>query len=63
MFSYVFMKILERSPRSYDRKMEKASRGRVVDMKRGAAAEVPDVERENWLPCSSGEARRSKGLI
>ena len=55
MFSYVFMKILERSPRSYDRKMEKASRGRVVEMKRGAAAEVPAGAHVLEIGCGTGE--------
>ncbi len=55
MFSYVFMKILERRPRSYDRKMDKASRGRVMEMKQGVAAEVPAGAHVLEIGCGTGE--------
>jgi cyclopropane fatty-acyl-phospholipid synthase-like methyltransferase len=55
MFSYLFMKILERRPRSYDRKMEKASRGRVMEMKRGVAAEVQPGAHVLEIGCGTGE--------
>ena len=43
MFSYVFMKILEGRPRSYDRRMDKASRGRVGEIKASVVKEVPQA--------------------
>jgi cyclopropane fatty-acyl-phospholipid synthase-like methyltransferase len=55
MLSYVFMKILESRPRSYDRAMDKASRGRVKQMKENVAAEVPDGSRVLEIGCGTGE--------
>jgi len=55
MFSYVFMKILEGRPRSYDRAMDKASRGRVKQMKEDVAAEVPKGARVLEIGCGTGE--------
>lgn len=55
MFSYVFMKILETRPRSYDRAMDKASRGRVKQMKEDVAAEVPNGSRLLEIGCGTGE--------
>ena len=55
MFSYVFMKILESRPRSYDRAMDKASRGRVKQMKEDVAAEVPNGSRVLEIGCGTGE--------
>ena len=55
MFSYVFMKILESRPRSYDRAMEKASRGRVKQMKEDVAAEVPNGSWVLEIGCGTGE--------
>jgi len=55
MFSYVFMKILENRPRSYDRAMDKASRGRVKQMKEDVAAEVPNGSRVLEIGCGTGE--------
>ncbi len=40
LFSYVFMKILEGRPRSYDRRMSQVSGGRILAIKRGVAAEI-----------------------
>lgn len=55
MFSYVFMKILEGRPRSYDRAMDKASRGRVKQIKEEVAAEVPEGARVLEIGCGTGE--------
>ena len=55
MFSYVFMKILESRPRSYDRVMNKASRGRVKQIKEDVAAEVPKGARVLEIGCGTGE--------
>ena len=41
MFSYVFMKVLETRPRSYDRRMDAASRGWVREVKDNVVAAVP----------------------
>jgi ubiquinone/menaquinone biosynthesis C-methylase UbiE len=55
MFSYVFMKILEGRPRSYDRMMHRVSRGRVRASKEAAAAEVPRGARVLEIGCGTGE--------
>lgn len=55
MFSYVFMKILEGRPRSYDRRMDKASRGRVRAMKQSVAEEIPRGARVLEIGCGTGE--------
>jgi demethylmenaquinone methyltransferase/2-methoxy-6-polyprenyl-1,4-benzoquinol methylase len=55
VFSYVFMKILEGRPRSYDRRMDKASRGRVRAIKEAVAAEVPQGARVLEIGCGTGE--------
>jgi demethylmenaquinone methyltransferase/2-methoxy-6-polyprenyl-1,4-benzoquinol methylase len=55
VFSYVFMKILEGRPRSYDRRMEKASRGRVRAIKEAVAEEVPRGARVLEIGCGTGE--------
>ncbi len=55
MFSYVFMKILEGRPRSYDRRMDKVSRGRVRSIKEAVAAEVPQGARVLEIGCGTGE--------
>ncbi len=41
MFSYVFMKILEGRPRSYDKRMHALSGGRVLEAKRAVLAALP----------------------
>ena len=51
MFSYVFMKILEGRPRSYD----KASAGRVLKIKQSVAAHVPEGARVLEIGCGTGE--------
>lgn len=55
MLSYVFMKILEGRPASYDRRMEAVSRGRVRAMKQAVAAEVPSGTRVLEIGCGTGE--------
>ena len=55
MFSYVFMKILEMRPRSYDKRMEQASRGRTLEMKRSVVAEVPTGTHVLEIGCGTGE--------
>jgi ubiquinone/menaquinone biosynthesis C-methylase UbiE len=55
MFSYVFMKILEMRPRSYDRQMDKISRGRVRAAKEAVAREVIKGSRVLDIGCGTGE--------
>jgi demethylmenaquinone methyltransferase/2-methoxy-6-polyprenyl-1,4-benzoquinol methylase len=55
VFSYVFMKILEGRPGSYDRRMDKASRGRVRAIKEAVAAEVPQGAHVLEIGCGTGE--------
>lgn len=55
MFSYVFMKILEGRPRSYDRLMNRLSRGRIREVKESVAAEVPPGSRVLEIGCGTGE--------
>jgi cyclopropane fatty-acyl-phospholipid synthase-like methyltransferase len=55
VFSYVFMKILEGRPRSYDRRMDKASRGRVREIKESVVKEVPQDARVLEIGCGTGE--------
>ena len=55
MFSYVFMKILEGRPRSYDRRMDELSRGRVRAMKQAVASEIPPGTHVLELGCGTGE--------
>lgn len=55
MFSYVFMKILETRPRSYDRRMDKASMGKFKEIKRSVAALVPPGSHTLEIGCGTGE--------
>lgn len=57
MFSAVFMKILESRPRSYDRRMDAISRGRVGVMKRAVVEEVSSAAGARVLEigCGTGE--------
>jgi demethylmenaquinone methyltransferase/2-methoxy-6-polyprenyl-1,4-benzoquinol methylase len=55
MFSYVFMKILEGRPRSYDRRMDELSRGRVRAMKQAVAGEIPPGTHVLEVGCGTGE--------
>jgi 2-polyprenyl-3-methyl-5-hydroxy-6-metoxy-1,4-benzoquinol methylase len=55
MFSYVFMKILEGRPRSYDRIMDKASHGRVFLAKQSVAAQITEGAWVLEIGCGTGE--------
>jgi demethylmenaquinone methyltransferase/2-methoxy-6-polyprenyl-1,4-benzoquinol methylase len=55
MFSYVFMKILEGRPRSYDKNMDKVSRGRIKEIKRIVAGEVTHAKHVLEIGCGTGE--------
>ncbi len=56
MFSYVFMKILEGRPASYDARMDRASRGRVRRVKEAVAAEVREGGTKVLeIGCGTGE--------
>ena len=55
MFSYVFMKMLEMRPRSYDRQMERASRGRTRIIKIRVADEITDKSHVLEIGCGTGE--------
>lgn len=55
MFSYVFMKILEGRPGSYDRWMNRVSRGRVREIKEAVAAEIVAGDRVLEVGCGTGE--------
>lgn len=55
MFSYVFMKILEMRPGSYDERMEKVTRGRMRAVKEAVAREVPRGSHVLEIGCGTGE--------
>jgi ubiquinone/menaquinone biosynthesis C-methylase UbiE len=55
MLSYIFMKILEGRPRSYDRRMARLSRGRVKEAKELVVAEVPEDSQTLEIGCGTGE--------
>jgi demethylmenaquinone methyltransferase/2-methoxy-6-polyprenyl-1,4-benzoquinol methylase len=55
MLSYLFMKILEGRPRSYDRLMDKVSRGQVKTVKEAVVAEVPEGAHVLEMGCGTGE--------
>ncbi len=55
MFSYVFMKLLERRPPSYDRQMDRSSGGRVLQIKKQVASQVQPGWRVLELGCGTGE--------
>jgi ubiquinone/menaquinone biosynthesis C-methylase UbiE len=55
MFSYVFMKILEMRPASYDQQMDKASSGRIRIIKQAVAKEVTPGSRVLEIGCGTGE--------
>ena len=55
MLSYVFMKILEMRPRSYDQRMDKVSRGRVRAMKVAVANEIAEGSHVLEIGCGTGE--------
>lgn len=55
MFSYVFMKILERRPASYDRKMQRIAGGRAALIKKAVAREAPAAGLVLEIGCGTGE--------
>ena len=55
MFSYVFMKILEMRPRSYDRRMDMVSRGRVRAVKEAFARRISPGSHVLEIGCGTGE--------
>jgi demethylmenaquinone methyltransferase/2-methoxy-6-polyprenyl-1,4-benzoquinol methylase len=55
MFSYLFMKILEGRPRSYDRRMDTISRGRIGLVKDAVAREIPPGARVLEIGCGTAE--------
>lgn len=55
MFSYVFMKILEGRPRSYDRQIDRVSGGRVRAVKRRVAEEIRPGVHVLEVGCGTGE--------
>lgn len=55
MFSYIFMKILEIRPRSYDRLINKTSRGHVMSIKKAEVAELSSADRILDIGCGTGE--------
>jgi len=55
LFSYIFMKIFESSPRNYDRLMQKASLGRIKAIKASVATELSDQKRVLEIGCGTGE--------
>ncbi len=55
MFSYVFMKILEMRPGSYDARMDRVSRGRVRAVKEAVAAEISPGSHVLEMGCGTGE--------
>jgi demethylmenaquinone methyltransferase/2-methoxy-6-polyprenyl-1,4-benzoquinol methylase len=55
MFSYIFMKILENRPRSYDRLINKASRRHIMSIKQAVVAELAPADRILDIGCGTGE--------
>lgn len=55
MFSYLFMKLLEKRPQSYDRLITKASRGKIRSAKKIIAAELVSAGYILEIGCGTGE--------
>jgi len=55
VFGYVWMKLLEGRPRSYDRRMDRLSGGRVTAAKEAVAWHVPRRSRVLEVGCGAGE--------
>jgi ubiquinone/menaquinone biosynthesis C-methylase UbiE len=55
VFSYIFMKILEAYPQTYDRRMDKLSGGQVKRFKEAVVAEIPRGAHVLEIGCGTGE--------
>jgi ubiquinone/menaquinone biosynthesis C-methylase UbiE len=55
VFSYIFMKILERRPQTYDRLMDKTSCGRILEFKKTIVAELHAARHVLEIGCGTGE--------
>jgi demethylmenaquinone methyltransferase/2-methoxy-6-polyprenyl-1,4-benzoquinol methylase len=55
MLSYVFMKMLEMRPRSYDRQLDRISRGRIRAVKEAVTREIPTGSSVLEIGCGTGE--------
>ncbi len=55
MFSYVFMKLLELRPPSYDQRIDRVSGGHIRAVKEAIASEVPEGARVLEIGCGTGE--------
>ncbi len=55
MLSYILMKILEKRPVSYDRRMNKFSFGQIKSVKEKVVREIPDNSRVLEIGCGTGE--------
>lgn len=66
MFSYLFMKILETRPASYDRRVNRLTGGRIAAVKEAIASEIPSGARVLEIGCGTGELAAmlvSRGVI
>ncbi len=61
MLSYVFMKVLEGRPRSYDRRMDELSGGRVLAMKQSVTENIADGAHVLEIGCGTGELAATMG--
>jgi demethylmenaquinone methyltransferase/2-methoxy-6-polyprenyl-1,4-benzoquinol methylase len=55
MFSYIFMRMLENRPRSYDRRMNKISLGHIKSVKENVVREIPENAQVLEIGCGTGE--------
>jgi demethylmenaquinone methyltransferase/2-methoxy-6-polyprenyl-1,4-benzoquinol methylase len=55
MLSYLFMKVLENRPRSYDRRMNKISLGHIKSVKENVVREIPENAQVLEIGCGTGE--------
>ncbi len=55
MFSYLFMRVLENRPRSYDRCMNKISQGHLKSVRENVIREIPENAQVLEIGCGTGE--------
>ena len=55
MISYLFMRVLESRPRSFDRRMNKISLGHIKSVKENVIREIPDNAQVLEIGCGTGE--------